>query len=149
MTIVAVWLHVLGVVVWMGGLVYQAHALAPAARRDGAASFATAAARGRPAAWTALGLTVLTGLYNVTRLGPLERVMESGAALALAGKLVLVLVIVLVAGQRDFAQVPRLHRALTAGEDPGPALTAIGWLDRIAILLGVIVVYLGLAISRS
>jgi uncharacterized membrane protein len=149
MTVVAVWLHVLGVVVWMGGLVYQAHALAPMARREGAASFAAAAARGRPAAWTALGLTVLTGLYSVTRLGSLERVMESGAALVLAGKFGLVLVIVLLAGQRDFAHLPRLRRALAAGSDPGPALTAISWLDRIAILLGVIVIYLGLAISRS
>lgn len=149
MTVVAVWLHVLGVVVWMGGLVYQAHALAPAARQGGAAVFADAAARSRPVGWTALGLTVLTGLYNVTRLGTLERVMESGAALFLVGKFLLVLALVALVGQRDFAQVPRLTRALAAGEDPGPALTAIGWLDRIAILLGVVIVYLGLAISRS
>jgi uncharacterized membrane protein len=149
MTVAAVWLHVLGMVVWMGGLVYQAHALAPAARRGGATVFADAAARSRPVAWTALGLTVLTGLYNVTRLGPLEQVMESGAALLLAGKFLLVLVLVALVGQRDFAQVPRLVRALAAGEDPGPVLKTIGWLDRIAILLGVIVIYLGLAISRS
>ncbi|MGH7308068.1 MAG: CopD family protein [Candidatus Rokuibacteriota bacterium] len=149
MRLLALWVHVLGVVVWLGGLVYQVHVLAPAARRDGATSFAAAVAHGRPMAWAALALTVLAGLYNVTHLGPLERVMESGAALALAGKLVLVLVIVLLAGQRDFAHVPRLRRALAAGEDPGPALTAIGWLDRITILLGVAVIYLGLMISRS
>ncbi len=149
MRLLALWVHVLGVVVWLGGLVYQVHVLTPVARRDGATSFAAAAAHGRRVAWAALALTVLAGLYNVTHLGPLERVMESGAALALAGKLVLVLVIVLLAGQRDFAHVPRLRRALSAGEDPGPALTAIGWLDRITILLGVVVIYLGLAISRS
>ncbi len=144
MRLLALWIHVLGVVVWLGGLVYQVHTLAPAARRSSAAVFADAAARARPAAWTALGLTVLTGLYNVTHLGPLERVMQSGAALAMAGKLGLVLLIVLLAGQRDFAHVPRLRRALAAGEDPGPALMAIGWLDRITIVLGVAVIYLGL-----
>jgi uncharacterized membrane protein len=143
----ALWVHVLGAVVWLGGLVYQIHVVGP--RAGQARTFAEAAWRARPYAWTALGLTTLTGFYNVTRLGSLERVMESGAALLLAGKFLLVLLIVALAAQRDFAQIPRLARVLTAGEDPGPALAAIGWLDRIAMLLGVTVVYLGLAISRS
>lgn len=148
MTVAAVWLHVLGVVVWMGGVAYQAHVLAPAARGGGAALFAEAAARGRAVGWTALGLTVLTGLYNVTRLGPLDRVVESGAALALAFKLLLVLVLVSLAAQRDFAQVPRLRRALAAAEDPAPALGAIRRLDGLALLLGVAVAYLGVFVSR-
>ncbi|MGH7313047.1 MAG: CopD family protein [Candidatus Rokuibacteriota bacterium] len=147
MRLLALWVHVLGAVVWLGGLVYQVHVLAPRAGQAG--TLAEAARRARPFAWTALGLTVLTGFYNVTRFGPLERVLDSGAALLLAGKFLLVLALVALAGHRDFAQVPRLARALAAGEDPSPALTAIGWLDRIAILLGVVIVYLGLAISRS
>jgi uncharacterized membrane protein len=147
--IVVLWLHLLGVVVWMGGLMYQAHVLLPAARRGGAGPFAEAARRGRPAAWTAIALVAATGFYNVTRLGPLERVMESGAALILASKFMLVLAAVAVAGQRDFAQVPRLARALAAGDDPRAALSAIAWLDRIVLLLAVVIVYLGLALSRA
>jgi uncharacterized membrane protein len=149
MRLLALWLHVLGVVVWLGGLVYQVHVMVPAARRGEVAAFATAARRARPVAWTALGLTVLTGFDNVTRLGPLERVMESGAAVTLAVKLMLVLAIVALAGQRDFRQVPRLARDLAAGHDTGPALRAIAWLDRIVVILGVVTVYLGLAVSRS
>jgi uncharacterized membrane protein len=149
MRLLALWLHVLGVVVWLGGLVYQVHVLAPAARRGQIAAFATATSRARPLAWTALGLVVLTGLYNVTRLGPLERVMESGAALALAAKLMLVLVIVALAGQRDFSQVPRLARELAAGRDTASALRTITWLDRIVVALGVVTIYLGLTVSRS
>lgn len=148
MLILALWLHVLGVVVWMGGLMYQAHVLLPAARSGQAAAFAAAATRSRPQAWIALGLVVLTGFYNVTRLGPLDRVMQSGAAQLLAGKFILVLVAVALVGQRDFAQVPRLARALAAGADPGPALRAITWLDHLVLGLGVAIVYLGLAISR-
>lgn len=149
MRLVALWLHVLGVVIWLGGLVYQVHVLAPAARRGQVPAFSMAARRARPLAWTALGLVVLTGFYNVTRLGPLERVMESGAALALAAKLLLVLMIVALAGQRDFGQLPRLARDLAAGRDTGPALGTIAWLDRIVVGLGVVTIYLGLAISRS
>jgi uncharacterized membrane protein len=146
--LVVVWLHVLGAVAWLGGLIYQAHALAPAARRGQPAPFADAAARGRPATWTAIAVVVLTGFYNVTTLGPLEQVMASGAGLLVAGKFMLVLVAVAVAGQRDFAHVPRLRRSLAEGADPRPALAAIAWLDRLVIALGLAIVYLGLAISR-
>ena len=102
------WLHLLSAMVWVGGLVYQTHVLLPAARRGGDAPVADMLRRGRPVTWTAVALVVLTGFYNVTRLGPLERVMESGAALTLALKFMLVLGAVAIAGQRDFAQVPRL-----------------------------------------
>jgi hypothetical protein len=75
--------------------------------------------------------------------------MESGAGLLLAGKFMLVLGAVALAGQRDFAQVPRLRRALAEGSDARPALGAIAWLDRLVIVLGLAIVYLGLAVSRS
>ena len=149
MMLFAIFLHVLGVVVWMGGVMYQAHVLLPMARRGQVVAFALAARRARPVAWTALALIVLTGLYNVTRLGPLDRVMHSGAATLLAGKLGLVLVLVALAGQRDFAQVTRLNRLVANAGDPAPALSVIAWLDRIALLLGLVIIYLGLAISRS
>jgi uncharacterized membrane protein len=155
-TLLVLWGHLLGAVVWLGGLVYQAHVLGSAVRAptrglrpDGPAAFAEAAARARPATWAAIALVVLTGFVNVTRLGPLERVMESGAALWLAGKFLLVLVAVALAGHRDFAQVPRLRRALAGGDDPEPALGAIAWLDRLVIVLGLAILYLGLAVSRA
>ena len=149
MTLLVLWLHLLAVVVWVGGLMYQAHVLLPAARRGASGSCAEAAAGARPVAWTAIALVVLTGFYNVTRLGPLGRVMESGAGLLLAGKFTLVIVLVALAAQRDFTQVPRLRRALAEGADPGPALSAIAWLDRISLALALVVIYLGLALSRA
>ncbi len=148
MTLVVLWLHVLGVVVWLGGLVYQAHVLMPAARRGQPAVFAEAAGRARPAAWTALAVVVLTGFYNVTRLGPLERVMESGAGLLLAGKLILVILLVALAGHRDFGQVPRLRRAAADDAEARAALRAITGLDRALLVVGAAVVFLGLAVSR-
>jgi len=75
--------------------------------------------------------------------------MASGVALTLAAKFVLVLVAVALAGQRDFALVPRLAKALAAGEEPAPVLRAIAWLGHLVLLLAVVIVYLGLAISRA
>jgi uncharacterized membrane protein len=147
--LLALWLHVLGVVVWLGALMYQAHVLLPLARRGEVTLFADATRRQRPIAWTALSVTVLTGFYNVTRLGSLERVMESGAALLLAGKFILVLIVVALAASRDFTHVTRLALAIQTHSDPTPALRTITHLDRLTIVLAIVIVYLGLAISRS
>lgn len=148
MRLVLVWLHVLGVVVWMGGLVYQARVLAPAARRGDVAGFAAAAARARPVAWAALITVVLTGLYNVTQIGPAQRVIESGAATLLAGKFLLVMIVLPLSAHRDFAQVAALRRLLASGGDPGPVLARIAWLDRAVLALTAVVLYLGLAVAR-
>jgi uncharacterized membrane protein len=149
LALAAVFLHVLGIVVWIGGLIYQAHVLVPAARRGAAAPFAEAAVRARPGTWTAIALIVLTGFYNVTQLGSLERVMQTGAGLALAGKFALVIVAVALAAQRDFAQVPLLRAALAGGGDPADPLRAIVRLDRIVLALAIIAIWLGLTVSRA
>ena len=144
MSLASVWLHLVAMAVWIGGLAYQSHVVLPHARRAGDPRvFGDIARRGRPAVWSSVCLVVLTGLYNVTRLGPLERVMESGAGTLLAGKFILVLAMITLAAQRDFAQVPRL-----AHPDALAALKTITWLDRAVLLLAVVVIYLGVAVSR-
>jgi len=149
LSLAVLFLHVLGVVVWIGGLMYQTHVLLPAARRGGAGVFSDAAERARPVTWTAVAIVVLTGLYNVTQLGALEHVMDSGAGLALAGKFTLVILAVALAAQRDFAHVPLLRAALAAGGDPGQPLGAIARLDRIVLGLALVIIWLGLMISRA
>lgn len=149
MRLAIVYLHVVAAVVWIGGLAYQAHVLLPAARRGAVAPFADAARRARPVTWTAIAIVVLTGFYNVTELGDLARVMETGAGLMLAAKFTLVILAVALASQRDFAQVTLLNAALASGADPTGPLLAIVRLDRLVLLLGLIVIYLGLAISRA
>jgi uncharacterized membrane protein len=149
MRLAILYLHVLGAVVWIGGLAYQAHVLLPAARRGEVAPFAAAARRARPVTWTAIGVVVLTGFYNVTQLGDLQRVMDTGAGLLLAAKFTLVILAVALSSQRDFAQVTLLAAALASGGDPARPLRSIARLDRIVLGLGLVVIYLGLAVSRA
>jgi uncharacterized membrane protein len=147
--VLVLWVHVAGVVVWIGGLAYQAHVLLPAARRGDARSFAEAATRARPVTWTAVSLVVLSGFYNVTQLGSLERVMQTGAGLLLAAKFGLVILAVALFAQRDFAHVPLLNAAVRGGGDAAAPLRAVGRLDRAVLLLALVVIYLGLAVSRA
>ena len=149
MRLVILYLHVLGVVTWVGGLAYQTHVLLPVARQGAVAPFADAARRARPVTWTAIAVVVLTGFYNVTQLGDLTRVMDSGAGLMLAAKFTLVILAVALASQRDFAQLTLLRAALASNGNPDPVLRAIARLDRIVLILTVIIVYLGLAVSRA
>jgi uncharacterized membrane protein len=143
------YLHVLGAVVWIGGLAYQAHVLLPAARRGAVAPFVDAARRARPVTWTAIAIVVLTGFYNVTQLGDLQRVLETGAGLMLAGKFILVILAITLTSQRDFAQLTLLAAAVNSDGDATRSLRAITRLDRVVLLLALIVIYLGLAISRA
>ena len=149
MRLVILWLHVVGAVVWIGGLAWQSHVLLPLARRGEVTIFAEAARRARPVTWTAICLVVLTGFYNVTQLGPIERVMQSGAGVMVAGKFILVIALAAIMGQRDFAQLALLRGALASNADPQPALRSITRMDRIVLLVALVVIYLGLAISRA
>ena len=146
--LIVIWIHVVGMAVWVGGLMYQSHVLLPAARRGAARDFVAAARRARPVTWAAITLVVLTGFYNLTQLGPMEHVMQSGSGVLLAGKFILVIAAVALAGQRDFAWIARVPRA-AEGDETHAALKAIGVLDHIVLALLMVIVYLGLAISRS
>jgi len=147
--LVLLWVHVVSAVVWVGGLAYQSHVLLPLARRGEVAMFAEAARRARPVTWTAVCLVVLTGFYNITQLGPMQRVMESGAGLMVVGKFILVIAMAAIMGQRDFAKLTLLRAALASGGDPEPDLRAMARMDRIVLVLALVVIYLGLAISRA
>ena len=149
MRLVLLWVHVVSAVVWVGGLAYQSHVLLPLARRGDVAIFAEAARRARPVTWTAICLVVLTGFYNITQLGPLERVMQSGAGQMVIGKFILAIAMAAIMGQRDFAQLALLRGALASGGDPQPPLRSITRMDRWVLLLGLVVIYLGLAVSRA
>ncbi len=147
MRLLVIWLHLLAVVVWIGGVLQQCLVWLPATRGHRADAFVAAAQRARPLAWTAVSIVVLTGFYNVTHLGPLEQVMQSGTALILAGKFVLVILAVALAGQRDFAQLPRAQALLAAGREPTPALNTMARLDRLVLVLAAAIIYLGLSLT--
>ena len=149
MRLVLLWIHVVSAVVWVGGLAAQSHVLLPLARPGDVATFAEAARRARPVTWTAICLVVLTGFYNITQLGSIERVMQSGAGQMVIGKFILAIAMAAIMGQRDFARLALLRAALAGGGDPRRDLQAIARMDRIVLLLGLVVIYLGLAVSRA
>ncbi len=150
MALVVLWLHLLAVVVWLGGLLFQSHVLFPQIKAGGGGPVAVGAIRRfRPVAWSAVGLLVLTGVHNLTRLPPLGALLETGTGTLLALKLLLALAAISLAAHRDFGLASRLIRALEAGPAPLTLLRTIAWFDRVVLLLGIVVLYLGLAVGRG
>ncbi|MBI3031827.1 MAG: CopD family protein [Candidatus Rokubacteria bacterium] len=150
MRLLPLWLHVVSAAVWLGGLLFQSHILLPLLAGGGPAEpVAQAVRRSRRVAWTALALLILTGLHNLTRLPPVASMIESGVLKLLALKLFLVVVLLMLSAHRDFGVAARLIRAVAEGRDATQALRTLVKLDRVALLLGVGLVYLGLALSRG
>ncbi|MEK6666744.1 MAG: CopD family protein [candidate division NC10 bacterium] len=150
MRLLPLWLHVVSAAVWLGGLFFQSHILLPLLARGGPAEpVAQAVRRSRRVAWTALALLILTGLHNLTRLPSVAAMTESGVLKLLALKLFLVVVLLMLTAHRDFGVAARLIRAVGEGRDGTQALRTLVRVDRVMLLLGVGLVYLGLAVSRG
>ena len=150
MRLLPLWLHVVSAAVWLGGLLFQSHILLPLLARGGLGkTVVEAIRRSRRVAWTALALLVLTGLHNLTRLPSVAAMTESGVLKLLALKLFLVVVLLMLTAHRDFGVAARLIRGMAEGRDATQALRTLVRIDRITLLLGVGLVYLGLAMSRG
>lgn len=150
MRLLPLWLHLLAAVVWLGGLLFESHILFPLLAKGGPLEpLALAVRRSRRVTWTALALMVLTGLYNLARLPPLSQVIESGVLRLLALKLLVVVVVLMLSAHRDFGLAPRLLRDVAAGKAPDQGLRAVLRVDRVVLVLGVVLLYLGLAVSRG
>ena len=124
---VRVFLHVLAATVWVGGQLILA-ALVPALRRFGRDVLTVAARRFNQVAWTAFGILIATGIWNIVAVSP--RISHSASYRA---TLIVKLVAVAVSGLAAFMHI----RASTArSRAVYGALTALGALA--ALFLGVL-----------
>jgi uncharacterized membrane protein len=123
--------------------------LLPALRHGGQAAWAgQVLRRARRVTWIAIVVLLATGLYNLSNLS-LRMLTETQAGTLLALKIFLVIVALMLGAHRDFGLVSRLARELDGAHEGVRRFRAIAWIDRTMILLGVVALYLGLAISRG
>jgi putative copper export protein len=89
---IRLFLHVLAATIWVGGQLVLA-ALVPVLRRFGADALGAAARRFNQVAWTAFGVLVVTGIWNIVAV----RSQISGSA-SYRTTLIVKLVVVLISG---------------------------------------------------
>ena len=141
-------LHVLGAVVWIGGMLFLGLVLTPALRGRPSVERATLLrAVGRrflKIGWAALGILLVTGPTLWALLG--FRITP-----VLIAKLALVAVILLLSVLHDFFLGPRLVAELQKGGEGKETLRLrrrVALLARLNTLFAIVVLVLGLALSR-
>ncbi|HEY7066255.1 MAG TPA: DUF4149 domain-containing protein [Chloroflexota bacterium] len=154
----AVFLHVLGAAVWVGGIVFLAAVAVPVARRFDPATrmriVREAGAQFRLIGWSTLALMVVTGAYAATVRGAtLQNVLDgsfwaTAFGRTLAEKLVLVALMVTVSFVHDFVVGPAATRAQDAGRDTTRLRRTAAWLARITALLAMGVIFLAVLLVR-
>ena len=164
--LIAVWLHVLAVAVWLGGSVFLALVLVPATRQPeyrgmAASLIAWTGTRFSRISWACFGVLLLTGLFNIFYhaleegagwTGPFEGQFwqgEFGRTLAL--KLALVAVIFAGSALHDFAIGPHataLWQADPRSEQAARLRRQASYIGRLNLLLALVVVALGVVLSR-
>ena len=162
--VLSVWVHILAAATWIGGSLFLVFVLVPAAlvpewRDRGSALIHRVAGRFVWVGWICFAVLIATGLFNLfvrggsswEYLGRRE-FWSSSFGKMLAGKLVLVGVILMMSAIHSFVLGPLAKKAF--GEDPalfrtGRLRLMLRWEGRLSLLLGLIVVGLGVTLVRG
>ena len=144
--------HVMSAMVWVGGTVVLVFVGVPAIRKlEGEARVTAMKALGRrwrPLGWSAMGVSILSGLWLTHLHGGLSSgVLATDFDRTLILKSVLVAFLVVGALTHDYVLGPRLQREMRANDAQAPAtrrrLIWVGWFNfalTIAVpILGVVV----------
>jgi uncharacterized membrane protein len=137
------WIHVLAAVTWIGGMLFIALVLVPAARRLEDPALRTrlvhdVGLRFRTIGWVAIGVLVVTGLLNLW----MHPVLLSASRFH--WKVGLVVLALILSAFHDFVLGPR---AGAPGADPSARVRA-SWIARINVLVVLAIVALGLSLFR-
>lgn len=162
--VLVLWLHLLGVVVWVGGLAFQVLVVEGLLKRASSVAWlrlsVSLEARFRYVLWPAVGLVLLTGLFNVMNL--LYATALTGGSVSsrfvhlLSIKLLLAVLMIGLQAVQRFALYPRTvvllaHLASDAADLPGELLTLrrrSRLLSLCTISTAVVVILVGLLLGR-
>jgi uncharacterized membrane protein len=158
----SVYLHILGAMVWVGGMLFLSLVVVPVARRlppgERAQLLDAIGRRFRVVGWSCVALLIVTGIINSGYRGVTWGSLASGAILdtsfgrLLCLKLALVGAMVVVTALHDFVLGPRSTRALVASPDAATSAAgrrAMRWLAVLGLLLALLVVAVASMLVRG
>ncbi len=152
-----VWLHIVAAVIWIGGMLFLSLVAVPVLRQVEPPLlrmnlFRAMARRFRGLVWICIAILVLTGIGNVLFYG--NTFPGSAYMKVLYIKLGLVAILVGLGLLQDFVIGPRAGRALSRDGLPPTEtdrfmVTLAPWVGRFNLLLGVVILVLAAALTRS
>lgn len=146
------WLHLMGAVIWVGGMIFFRWMLTPVTRQElptrlRRVLFGKIGKRCYMVGWTALAVSIATGIYKVSVIGA----FGSNYGMLLLAKLSLIFLMLILSYLHDFVWGPRL-RALADTMDPDEyrrAARKISFWARVNVAAAVSVVFLGASLRMN
>ena len=160
---VSVFLHVLAVIIWIGGMLFLTMVVVPIVRKPDFKTlsgrfFQEAGTRFRSVGWACFLLILLTGFFNLTgRFGSMAVLTDSDFWLSSFGmklgiKIGLFGLILVMSAIHDFFVGPRATQLLMANPDHPAAVNvrkSASWFGRVNLLLGLVIVFLAVSMIRG
>ncbi len=163
---IAVLIHLVAVVTWLGGSLFLAMVVVPLIRRQmaspagGARLLGEVGRRFRPVAWASIVLTVASGAFVATdhwSVSPADVFSGSGWFIrVLQAKVAIVVLVIVLSFVHDFVLGPWVTRHLeeltTQGQGPTGvpmARRALIWMARANVVLILVVVALAVTLTRG
>lgn len=163
LSLLSVYLHILAATIWIGGMAALGLLLVPLLRKDRFEDVATpllheSALRFRWIGWGALGVLIVTGLFNARARGmPWSAWVDLGFwttawGQALGWKLVFVVLVLAVSAVHDFHFGPKAIRLMeNAPESPEAERMRwwSSWLGRLTLLLSLVILWFAILLPRG
>jgi putative copper export protein len=158
--LVAVTIHVLSAVIWLGGMITFA-LLAPILRRVGDDAerqflFQTLGERFRIVGWLCITVLLITGVGQLQMRGwwgaafwGAPRLWSSALGHALVGKLATVVLMVVVQAVHDFHFGPKAGRVRPGTPQALALRRTAAWLARINAFAGVVLIWFAVRLARG
>ena len=160
--LVSVWLHIVAVTIWVGGMLFLTLVVVPwlrgPGRATGIAFLRASGRRFRAIAWLCFAILLVTGSFNLHMRGVgLASFADSDWLGSSFGrtvlyKLGLFAVVLILSALHDFVMGPRATAALERDPSSAEALRlrkAASWFGRLNLLLGLLLVLFGVMIVRG
>jgi copper resistance protein D len=159
--VVNITVHILAAFVWLGGMLFFAIVAAPVLRRVEppelrARLFEQLGEAFRVVGWIAIAILLATGLVNLRLhgwLGPAARgeprFWASMAGQALALKFACVALMLLLSAIHDFWLGPAASKAEPGSRQKEALRRAASWIGRLNAILGVLLVYVAVRLTRG
>jgi putative copper resistance protein D len=159
----SVYVHILGAVIWVGGMLFLALVVVPVSRRlpsaERGAFIGAIGRRFRAVGWACIALLVVTGAMSSGYRGVTWESIASGRLFGsafgriLATKLALVAAMLVLSAIHDFAVGPASARALERPGTPPRQVASLrraaSWMARVNALLALLVIALAVALVRG
>lgn len=160
--VLSLWLHVVAATAWLGSMFFLSVVLVPWMRRgnraEGARLLRETGPRLRVAGWICFGVFLVTGVLQMHVRGmslsdfASAEWLRSPAGRRMSEKLVLFAVIVSMSLYHDLVVGPSAVRAMTDDPSGGSAerlRRQASWLGRITMIFALVMIYLGVRLSRG